>query len=275
MRRPENISVIITTYNSIEYLSRVLAALSVQDCSDFEVIVADDGSTQETTELIEKAAAEYRYPLLHVWHEDNGFRAAAIRNVAVSQSSGDYLVFLDGDCLALENFITKHRYCAEPGYLVRGSRIMLKEAFTKKLLADQNELPNTLLDWIKLRLSDNVKRIFPIFGLPYRQYAKAKKWPGVKTCNLGIWRKDFEAVNGFDESYIGWGHEDADIAVRLIRHGIKRKEGRSQVPVIHLWHQENDRSHLSDNEGRLQTVISASYTWTEPGLSNHQTLNHP
>jgi glycosyltransferase involved in cell wall biosynthesis len=275
MHHPQKISVIITTYNSTEYLSRVLASLSVQGCNDFEVIVADDGSTQETADLIKKATAEYRYPLLHAWHEDNRFRAAAIRNLAVTKSSGDYLVFLDGDCLALENFIARHRDCAEFGYLVRGSRIMLKEAFTKKLLTGQNDLPYTLLDWIKLRLCGNVKRIFPIFGLPYRQYAKTKKWPGVKTCNLGIWRKDFEAVNGFDESYIGWGHEDADIAVRLIRHGIKRKEGRTQVPVIHLWHQENDRSHLSDNEDRLQTVISASYTWAEAGLANHQELNRP
>ena len=185
---PNKISVIVTTYNSTEYLSRVLASLSVQDSNDFEVIVADDGSAQETIDLIEKAATEHGYPLLHAWHEDNGFRAATIRNLAVSKSSGDYLIFLDGDCLVFDNFITNHRLCAEPDFLVRGSRIKLKEAFTKRLIANQAILPDSFLSWMQLRLTGNVQRIFPIFGLSFFPYVKTKKWLGVKTCNLGVCR---------------------------------------------------------------------------------------
>jgi glycosyltransferase involved in cell wall biosynthesis len=269
MSLPNKISIIISTYNSPEYLKPVFESLSCQTDHAFEIVIADDGSGNQTRQLIANYANSIGVPLIHAWQEDNGFRAAAARNNAVRLATGDYLTFLDGDCLALPNFVARQRSCAEKGYMVRGSRVMLREQYTRTLLsASTIDLPKSLFQWMSVKLSGGVKRIAPLIRLPYAKYGKAEKWDGVKTCNLGIWREDFEAINGFDERYVGWGHEDADLAVRLIRSGIKRKEGRSEVPVIHLWHEENDRTHLSDNETRLSHVLSADYTWIKPGLIN-------
>lgn len=261
------ISIIVTTYNAPDYLSRVLAALEQQNNTNFEVVVADDGSGSETKTLIEKYQQKGKLQLIHAWHEDDGFRAAAARNHAVHLASGDYLVFIDGDCLALPNFVDRQYESAEPGYMVRGSRVMMSETYTTRVLAGES-VPTTTFQWWLRRFAGDIERMTPLI-MPFPKYRKLTRWYGVKTCNLSMWRSDFEAVNGFDERYVGWGHEDADLAVRLIRYGVKRKEGRSAVPVIHLWHQENDRSTLSDNEGRLEEVIKADYTAAKLGLDQY------
>lgn len=275
MPQPTQLSIIISTYNSPDYLAMVLQALMHQSDNEFELVIADDGSADETKAVVESYAGQSPVNLVHAWHDDRGFRAAAARNHAVSLSKGDYLVFLDGDCLAFPDFVAKHRQCAEPNCMVRGSRVMLKEAYSRRVL-DGEPLPSSLPAWFGLRLRGGVKRIGALIPIPHPKFRNAKKWYGVKTCNLGIWRKDFEAVNGFDERYVGWGHEDADLAVRLLRHGVKRKEGRSDVPVVHLWHPENDRSTLSDNENRLQVVIDDQYTQSPMGLDRYgpQTDTH-
>lgn len=264
----KSVSIIVSTYNSPDYLSATLDALGTQDSAGFEVVIADDGSAEPTVTMLEDKKHEVNYPLLHAWHEDDGFRAAAARNNAVRKSTGEYLVFLDGDCLAPANFVSRHRSCAEHGYFVRGSRVMLTESFTRDLLSGRR-LPDSLMQWCLLRLTGKVNRIAPLFPLPYAKHRKATDWYGVKTCNLGMWRDDFEAVNGFDENYVGWGHEDADLAVRLIRNGVRRREGRHDVPVVHLWHPENSRDQLSANETRLRTVIDADYVRAPCGFDRY------
>ena len=262
-------SIIVSTFNSPAYLSATLDALNRQKSTNFEVVVADDGSTEQTVKMLNEKAGKVNYPLFHAWHEDKGFRAAAARNNAVNMSMGDYLVFLDGDCLALPDFINRHCECAERGHFVRGSRVMLSEQCTRELMSGK-QLPTSLLHWLVLRVSGKVNRIAPLLKLPYAKHRKATDWFGVKTCNLGMWRSDFEAVNGFDESYVGWGHEDADLAVRLIRNGVRRREGRHDVPVIHLWHPENSRDQLSANEERLQAVIDGDYVRAPFGLDRYR-----
>lgn len=265
MNQPQTVSVILSTYNSPRYLAMALQALQHQGDDGYEVVVADDGSAEATREVIAAEQAKARCKIVHAWHEDCGFRAAAARNNAVRLAAGDYLVFLDGDCLARPDFIAAHRRFAEPGYLVRGSRIMLREDFTRRVFAGQ-AIPASYWAWIRLRLARQVKRIGSLFPLPFTEYRNGGEWRGIKTCNLGMWRKDFEAVNGFDERYVGWGHEDADLAVRLLRHGVRRKEGRASIPVIHLWHEESPRDQLSVNEQRLQGVLATDTVYAEPGL---------
>lgn len=265
MNSAGTVSIIVSTYNSPRYLARALRSLQQQSDQNYEVVVADDGSGEETAELIQACAAESSARIAHAWHEDQGFRAAAARNNAVRLAEGDYLVFLDGDCIARPDFVCAHREFAETGYFVRGSRIMLREQLTRKIF-DGEDLPAHFPAWLLHRMKGEVKRVGSLLPLPYTAYRKSHDWDGVKTCNLGIWRSDFEAVNGFDERYIGWGHEDADLAVRLLRYGVLRKEGRASIPVIHLWHEENDRGQLSANTERLQKVIAASHHVANPGL---------
>ena len=120
-------------------------------------------------------------------------------------------------------------------------------------------------------MSKKIKRIYPLINLPLGilRKQKLKNWYGVKTCNLGMWREDFFAVNGFDEHYIGWGHEDADLAIRLINNGIYRKEGVNAVTVFHLWHPLNDRSRLQQNENRLKKLLQSNITRIDNGVSQY------
>jgi predicted glycosyltransferase involved in capsule biosynthesis len=99
---------------------------------------------------------------------------------------------------------------------------------------------------------------------------RAKKWQGVRTFNLAVWRKDFFAVNGFDERFQGWGHEDADLAIRLIKLGIRRKDGQFSIPVLHLWHKENDRSKLDCNQKLIDDVLQSSNTLASMGLDQYK-----
>lgn len=268
------VSVIVSTYNRPDALAMVLLALMRQTYGSFEVVIADDGSGDETRLLIEQMRTRTRFALIHAWQEDNGFRAARARNMAVAKSSGDYLIFLDGDCIPFEDFIERHMQLAEEGWLVRGNRLMLSEVHTAEILRDGLALEQfSGLSMLTNRFKGKIRRILPLLRLPYGPFRKIKKntWQGVKTCNLGMWRKDFVAVNGFDEEYQGWGHEDADLAVRLFRHGVKRKEGVFAVPVLHLWHPMNDRSQLNNNEARLRKILNNNLIVTKLGLSQHIT----
>ncbi|MDR3416871.1 MAG: glycosyltransferase family 2 protein [Nevskia sp.] len=274
MSQPGLISLIVTTFNAPQALQRVLECLDRIRDGAFEIIVADDGSGPDTAEVIRRFRQTAHAPLRHVWQPHRGFRAAESRNRAVAASCGDYLVFLDGDCLARRDFLLAHRALAEPGWFVAGNRALLSEGFSRRLLdspdATARWSARTPAGWIGARLRGDVNRLTPLLRLPagWPRKNKPREWRGAKTCNLGVWRKDFLAVDGFDESYVGWGHEDADLVVRLIRHGVLRKEGRFATSVLHLWHAPAPRQGLSDNEQRLAEVLAAQRTRAVTGFSH-------
>ena len=244
-------SIIVTTYNRPLALDRVLESISKLRYSNFEVIIADDGSTSDTRKVISSWSS--KFSLIHAWQEDLGFRAAAARNLAVSKSSGDYLIFLDGDCLVFPNFLNRHLYLAEKNYLVAGNRLLLNERLTREVEGgNQTPLNWTLLKWSGARMSGAINRLLPLIFMSGNAWRKlrTKQWKGVRTCNLGLFKSDFLKVNGFDESFVGWGHEDADLAIRLIDQGVLRKDGHFATAVLHLWHKENDRSKEAENKDR-------------------------
>mgnify|MGYP006272889165 FL=1 len=267
-----SLSVIITTYNRPKALSVVLESLSNQSTMPLEIIIADDGSKKNTKETIEYWQQKISCPLLHVWQKDQGFRAAAARNKAVRLSSGNYLVFLDGDCVVFPDFIKNHISLAEPRKMVMGSRILCSEKLTTQIENLQDDPSKWVIsDWISARLSKKINRIFPLIRLgdSFLRTLRGKKWRGIRTFNLALWRKDFIAVNGFDERFQGWGHEDADLAIRLIRYGILRKDGQFSIPVLHLWHKENDRTKLKSNEQLIDDLLNSANTKALIGIDSH------
>ncbi len=269
------VSIILTTFERPDALLRVLESLDRQTDTTFEVIVADDGSGPATGAAIEAYNRGARRPARHVWQEHRGFRAAECRNRAVAASRGDYLIFLDGDCIARADFIARHRMLAEPGWFIAGNRALLSAAFTEQLLASPEAAADwssrPLPGWFGARLRGDVNRLLPLLRLPagWPRKRHPRQWQGAKTCNLAMSRQDFLAVDGFDESYVGWGHEDADLVVRLIRHGVLRKEGRFATSVLHLWHAPAPRTTLSDNEARLDKVLQGDYVQAVLGISRH------
>jgi glycosyltransferase involved in cell wall biosynthesis len=269
---PLNISVVVTTYNRPDALRQVLYGLNRQVYDNFEVIVADDGSDESTREMLDKLKPDLKYSLQHVWQADEGFRASRSRNNAIVKATAEYIVMLDGDCVPRKGFLKRHAELAEHGWLVRGSRIMLDEYLTGMIERNAIDIHNSrYVDLVKLYLQGHMKRLLPLLALPLGPVRKlrGRKWQGVKTCNLGVWRKDVLAVNGFDESFVGWGHEDADFAVRLFNYGVRRKEGLYAVPVFHLWHKLSDRSMEDDNIKRLDKILESNNYWAEDGLDQH------
>ncbi len=277
------ISVIVTTYNWPEALELILRALaaqahltSVDKGADFEVIIADDGSTADTAERVKQLQPNLPYYVQHVWQEDKGFRAARARNRAIAAAKAEYLIFLDGDCVPQTDFIKRHHQLAEAGVFVAGNRILLSQAFTNQVLENalnQKEIWKwPTRQWLLPYLRRDINRLLPLLRLPdsvFRKHDK-QKWQGAKTCNLGVWRSDLLKINGFDERFQGWGHEDAELVVRLLRSGIGRKMGSFAVPVLHLWHPEQNRFQETANRQRLEQMLKSTVTWAQQGVDRYE-----
>jgi glycosyltransferase involved in cell wall biosynthesis len=267
------ISVIITTYNWPQALAACLNSLLAQTDSNFEIIIADDGSNQTTGQLIAVFAKTSNISIRHVHHEDKGFRAGTIRNKAAAVSSGDYLLFVDGDCVVFPHFIARHRQLAAAGHFVPGNRILLSKEYTEQVLHQRTPLHMASFSYfVGQRLKENINRLLPLLYLPINKlrHLHPQRWQKAMTCNLGLWKQDFLAINGFDELFEGWGFEDSDLVIRLIHQGSKRKEGRFALPVLHLWHQQNDRTrHDRNYELLLERLADKNLIRSERGVAQY------
>lgn len=268
------LAVIVTTYNRPDALSLVLRGYQAQTDHAFELIVADDGSTDDTRQLVNRLAKEIPFPIRHVWQEDRGFRAAAVRNQAVLSTGADYLIFTDGDCVPATGFIAAHRHLAERGHFLAGNRILLSEQLTTEVLAQQLPIFDwSLAQWSEIRRAGGINRLLPLRALPLPGWLRKispMRWQGAKTCNLSLWREDMERVNGFDERYNGWGLEDSDLVIRLLHAGVRHKNGRFSAPVFHLWHREFDRMSLPENQVRLNELLSSREIRAAQGLDQYR-----
>lgn len=264
------ISVIVSTYNREDALDAVLRSLACQTDPDFEVVVADDGSTAATAAVVEAWRAKIGLGLDHVWQEDSGFRLAEIRNRAILAARGAYCIFLDGDCLVRPDFIAIHRRLAEHGWFVTGNRVLLSRDLTAEVLRDHlaPECWN-FLAWIATRWRGRVNRLAALLRLPLGplRRLRQRKWSGARACNLAVWRVDLDRVDGFDATFSGWGREDSDIIVRLLHAGVRRKDGVFATGVLHLWHAEADRGLLGENERKLSEIVAGDRVRAKRGLS--------
>jgi glycosyltransferase involved in cell wall biosynthesis len=264
------ISVIIATYNRPDALDAVLRSLSGQTDRNFEIIVADDGSRPDTGDVVARWSARAGVPVRHVWHEDRGFRLAEIRNRAILASQGVYCIFLDGDCLARPGFVEAHRALAQPGWFITGSRLLLAQALTARVLSERLAPEQWGVGtWIGRRLRGGVNRIGPLV-LPWSVLSvkrNEQRWRGARGSNMAFWRSDLDAVDGFDAAFVGWGREDSDMFARMIRHGIRRRNARLETTVLHLWHPEQDRSRLDANQRQLDQLLGETRVRARQGLS--------
>ena len=266
----ELMSVIVTTYNREDALEAVLRSLGRQSDRDFEVVVADDGSTAATAAVIDAWKGKVGRCLDHVWHEDRGFRAAEIRNRAILTSRGAYCIFLDGDCIVRPDFVGTHRRLAEPGCFVTGNRILLSRELTARVLREGLTPESWSFGrWLAQRLRGRVNRLSALLHLPLGPLRQLRRhaWRGARSCNLAVWRADLDRVDGFDADYSGWGKEDSDIIVRLLHTGVCRKDGVFATGVLHMWHPEADRARLTENERKLSDSLAGDRIRALRGLS--------
>jgi len=271
MNASQLVSVVITTYNRSDALLAVLNGLALQTDRNFEVVVADDGSREEEQSVVLKSPVARNLHLIHVWHPDVGFTASRIRNRGVAVSRGDYIIFLDGDCVPEVDFVARHRLLAHHGHFVNGSRVLLSLDLTNRVLAGvESILDRSDWYWLLWRLQGHASKLTGLLRLPdwAMRIDRTFSWKGIRSCNLGVWRSDFERVDGFDESFVGWGHEDADLVLRLHNSGVARKNGFCATEVFHLWHQEAARLQESQNAKRV--LERSRTTGTQPDLGYSQ-----
>lgn len=263
------VSFIVLTYNRGDALLVVLRSLARQCNQDHQVIIADDGSRQEQVQMLFDNCPVFQCPVLHVWHPDTGFTISRARNLAASYATGEYLVFLDGDCIANTNFVAQHERLAGIRYFVNGSRVLLSQRLTTDVINQEIDLPSQPARfWLRARLIGDCNKLLHLLAWP-RHLCRTKKtfkWSGIRGCNLGIWMRDFINVNGFDESFKGWGHEDADLVLRLSHLGIQRKNGFLATEVFHLWHPESRRDAESINKNRVLARLKTNIVRAEKGL---------
>lgn len=233
------LSVIFTTYNSPAWLEKVLWGFSVQQHQDFEIIVADDGSGEETHEVIERAAQYMPAPVRHIWQEDQGFRKCQILNKAIQQAESDYLVFTDGDCIPRDDFLAAHAEHAEVGRFLSGGYYKLPMSTSEAISRDDVISGRAFeLDWLK---AHGLPSSYKTLKLTAR--GRKARWlnaltPTSPTWNghsASGWKSDIVAVNGYDER-MQWGGLDRELGERLENAGIRGKQIRYSAVCVHLDH---------------------------------------
>jgi GT2 family glycosyltransferase len=268
------VTLIVPTYNRPEALQLALKSLSLQSRLPDEVVIADDGSREPTREAIEafRRSPECRFQLKHVWQEDIGFRKPKILNESVRSSSGDYLVFLDGDCMAHPEFVRSHLAYSEPNAILGGKRIELGERITAEILASGRPLttltPGLLLDSLR-KGSRKVEEAIRITSPLLRTRLKKDKITddGIWGCNFSISRELFYGINGCDEDFIDGSVEDNDLGIRVLNLGGKVKSVRALAIVFHLWHRASWNSGNDKHSHNLK-ILQQRISLREPRCVN-------
>ena len=237
-------SVIVSTYEWPQALDAVLRGLAGQSDSSFDVVVADDGSTIETEKVVAAWKPALGKRLGHAWQPDEGFRLARVRNLGAEHARGSYLVFIDGDCIPRRHFVAAVRRGAIPGWFLAGTRLRLGERLSRDVLRGKEPIGS----WSTVRLLARARGDISGWrhltprdrrrawrqGLP--DFAPHGNAYGFCT---GLARADFETVNGFDTRFVGWGDQDVDLAVRLLRLGLRCGYAGPRSAMLHLWHPLN------------------------------------
>ena len=255
------VSLIITTYNRPSALKLVLESVLKQTLLPNEIIIADDGSNKNTKKQIDMLSYNSKIPIIHIWQEDLGFRAAMIRNKAIAYSSGEYIIMIDGDILLEKNFIFDHINASARGIFIQGKRVLLGKEITNGIIANKYKNINIFSRNISNRKNCIRSKILSLLTskLSYSTI-------GIKTCNFSLYRDDILSVNGFDNSFVGWGREDSEFAIRLVNKGIKRKDLKFRAIAYHLYHPENTRACLPANNLKLQKTIKEKLTVCQNGI---------
>ncbi|WP_040396965.1 glycosyltransferase [Cesiribacter andamanensis] len=263
-------SVIISIYNKFNYLERVLAGFEQQSRTDFEVILADDGSNGETLAAIRQYQQQAPYPLRHVWHEDKGFRKTRIMNKAVVAAEASFLIFVDGDCIPHPRFVEEHLAHAREGVVLCGRRANLSDKLTHWLTPErirqgalQHMTGRLLWDSVAGQSRDAEKAIY-IRNSPLKPLFP-QKFKGLLGCNFSLYKKDLLDINGFDERYEApAAGEDTDPEYRLGWAGKKFVSVKNYAIQYHLYHKLLPRPEQSQRV--LAQVLKERKAYSRYGI---------
>ena len=258
-------AVILSTYNWPEALELTLTGLARQEDRDFELIVADDGSGPETRALVERFGKDAPFPVRHAWHEDRGYRLAAVRNLGVRATDAEHLIFLDQDAIPGKDWTREHRKGFGPNLFLPGGYVRLTREESELLTVQKIEeghhesLMNPERRWFLKK-----KHIYNLF---YNVTPFQKKFPRIIGMNFAVHRDLFTKVNGHDEEYEGWGREDSDLRTRMRQAGGGARCLWSRAVVFHKWHPVHPTKPEMRNKQRYIDVKRRALHWRcEKGL---------
>ena len=263
--------VLITTFNSEEWLKKVLVGYSLQTAQDFEVVIADDGSTDKTKQVIASFQGKFKFPIVHVWQEDNGFQKCKILNKAILKTNSDYLLFTDGDCIPRKDFVAQHLKYKEKGYFLSGGYFKLPMETSIKITEETIQNQNCFsISWL---IHNGVKVSFKLSKLIKSGiFALMMDWltPTKKTFNghnTSCFKADLLAVNGFNE-IMQYGGLDREVGERLFNYGVLAKQIWYSAVCVHLDHK---RAYYNQEEWNKNLAIRAfniknGITWIATGI---------
>jgi glycosyltransferase involved in cell wall biosynthesis len=267
-----DVSVIVSTYNQPAWLERVLLGYSRQDTTDFELLIADDGSGEETRSLIAGFVPDVAFPLRHIWHEDQGYRRSTILNAAILSAHGDYLVFSDGDCIPRHDFVRTHMEMAEKGRFLSGGSVYLSRA-TSQRLTREDVLSGRFADaqWLRSQ-GERLGR----HGLRLVRRGWRAAWldrltttrPTWNLNNASTWREPIVEANGM-EAGMRYGGADRALGSRMENLGLRGKRIRFRAVLLHLDHDRpyKTRESITKNKAIRKRIVENRETRARDGLA--------
>ncbi len=265
------VSIIISTYNAPDWLEKVLWGYTCQIHKDFEIIIADDGSGQETADVIRFFQQNSSLEIHHVWHDDHGYRRQIILNKAILASHTDYLIFTDGDCIPRNDFVFTHVAQAEKGYMLSGGYCKLSmdisKVITKESILNHQSFE---LRWLRSYGTVGMSQSRKLFAkgkiadlLDFVTPAK----PTFNNCNSSAWKEDILAVNGYDER-MQYGGADREMGERLANYGVLGKQIRHRAIVLHLDHSRGYKTaeSIEKNLKIRKDTRQLKASWTPHGI---------
>lgn len=253
-------SLIVSTYNRPDALEVCLKSIAALSPLPDEVIIGDDGSREDTKDLISRMKKDFPVPLIHIWQEDDGFRLATIRNKCVAAASGEYIIQIDGDLFLHEIFIADHIRQSRKGCFLKGGRVQLGLQLTRKICEGREPVKITpFTGGIEAKRANALRSV--VLG-DYLAPRYRKNRDNVLGCNMSFFRDDFIAINGYDENFKGWGGEDLDLSFRFRNLGLGKRYLKFCALSYHLWHKEakmdqSERNHSLAREHYSSGIVKA------------------
>lgn len=260
-----SISLIIAVYNHADFLDKVLAGLTNQTFTNYEIVVADDGSGPEIKTVIEQHEDRFPHSIRHVRQDDHGFRKTMAVNRAVAASNGDYLVFIDGDCLLHGRFLERHYKRRKPRTVLSGRRIRLTPAITRKMSLEDirsRKIEKPAYWWFECDGFDRFHGFYMpmLFGL--KNIRRHNRYE-ILGCNFSVHKIDFYSINGYDERITGRGLEDNNLCSRFLAGNMIVESVKMECLQYHMYHSFDPIPHNQDMINEFREVDDP---WTPFGI---------
>ena len=258
------LTLVISVYQRARILELIFQSLENQTWTDFEVVLADDGSDASVAEIVRRWESRFRHPVRHVWQENIGFRKTVIVNRAVAESAAEHLVFIDGDCILHHRFLERHHARRRPHHVLSGRRVMLDIELTARLTLDDVRtlrIEHPSFWWRHAKAHDRRNGLYApaLYGWRggwSREYA-------ILGSNFSLFRDDFLRVNGYDEGILGRGMEDINLRTRLLNAGFAVRSISQEALQYHCEHAAAPMPHDAETTQRWR---STTESWTPRGI---------